>query len=371
LAEAAHKIKLLIQDFDFATPSDRSRALASILTPALKLGGHLKGSVPADVAEADQSQAGKTYRQRIIAAIYNESPAMVLQRSGGVGSLDETLAQHLLNGATFIQLDNVRGKTNSPYIEALLTADKSFPVRVPYHGSVDIDPSRFFIFLTSNGVEVTRDLANRSSLIRIRKRSGHEFPLYPEGDLLAHVRANQAYYLGCVFAVVREWIKQGRQQSKEYRHDFREWAQTLDWIVQNVFGEAPLLDGHQETQDRISSPAMSFMRELAHHAKAARQLDKELSAAEIYEFAQEDGIDVPGLRDFSDKVGQQTVGRIMGKIFQGREANPCVRVDGFLVKRVIRQVHRTDDKGYSDRKFYVISLEGEKAAQLHLPNHPP
>src|SRR5204862_4373246 len=58
----------ILDGFDFVTLGDRSRAIASLITPALKLGGFIKGSVPVDVAEANASQSGKTYRQKIIAA---------------------------------------------------------------------------------------------------------------------------------------------------------------------------------------------------------------------------------------------------------------------------------------------------------------
>jgi hypothetical protein len=64
-----------------------------------------------------------------------------------------------------------------------------------------------FVFMTSNGVETTRDFANRSSIVRIRRRQGHQFKQFAGGDLLAHIRANEPYYLGCVFSVLWEWVQ--------------------------------------------------------------------------------------------------------------------------------------------------------------------
>src|SRR6266481_2891046 len=113
------------------------------------------------------------------------------------------------------------------------------------------------------GVNTTRDLANRSNIIRIRKKKdGFVFRKYPEGDLLMHVRARQAYYLGCVFAVVRHWYAEGRLRTNETRHDFREWVQIADWIVRNVFGLVPVMDGHQQAQERVSNPALVWLRSL-------------------------------------------------------------------------------------------------------------
>src|SRR5438067_11374824 len=131
---------------------------------------------------------------------------------------------------------------DSAHLEAFLTAEGSFPARVPYRSEVQIDPDRFFILLSSNGVEATRDMANRSSIIRIRKRESFTYSDFSEGDLLSHIRANQSYYQGCVFAVIREWYRAGRPKSCELRHDFRGWFQALDWIVQNPFRAAPLME---------------------------------------------------------------------------------------------------------------------------------
>src|SRR5207237_8076272 len=112
--------------------------------------------------------------------------------------------------------------------------------------------------MTSNGVETTRDFANRSSILRIRKLEGHQYKQFPEGDLLAHVRANQPYYLGCVFSVLREWLGCGKPRTLgETRHDFVECSQTLNAIVVSLFSAAPLLDGHGSAQERLITPAVN------------------------------------------------------------------------------------------------------------------
>ena len=59
LEDAVSLLTGLLQDFEFASQGDRSRALASMLTPALKLSGLIQGPVPVDVAEANASQSGK------------------------------------------------------------------------------------------------------------------------------------------------------------------------------------------------------------------------------------------------------------------------------------------------------------------------
>lgn len=349
LSEAVESLAELVSEFEFQSPGDRSRALASFITPALKLGGHLRGNVPADVAEADQSQAGKTYRQKLIAAIYNETPSLVTQRSGGVGSVDESLDAKLIAGRPFIQFDNFRGKLNSPHIEALLTAEKSFPVRLPYSKQITIDPSRFFLMLTSNGVETTRDFANRCSIVRVRKREGFKFYRYREGDLLDHVRYWQRYYLSAVFAIVRKWIKVGRPRTAETRHDFREWVQVLDWIIQNILDEAPLMGGHQAAQQRVSNSSLTFLRNLALAVAENDQLAEELSASELYKIADDANIDIPGLHEPDEDKGKRVIGSIMARLFKNDDT---LSVEGFTVKRKEQEMARKDGGGKWTARTY-------------------
>ncbi|MCB2141433.1 toprim domain-containing protein [bacterium] len=360
LEEATAALSALLDDFDFVCPGDRSRALASIITPALRLGGMLN-LVPCDVAEANASQSGKTYRQKVIAAIYNETPRLITQRqSGGVGSFDESLSARLAEGRPFIQMDNLRGKLDSPNLEAFMTSERAFPVRVPHKGEMMIDPSRFFIFVSSNGFETTRDFANRSSIVRIRKRPRETvFLKYPEGDLLTHVRAWQPYYLGCVFAVVRAWLDEGKPRTHESRHSFQDWACSLDWIVQNIFGAAPLLDGHDNARDRVSDPGKGFIRAVAAHLEEQGKLGQEFTASEIYEMAEENNIDIPGLRRWNETSGRCRVGSLISKTLDGADS---IEIDGYKVTLIHRDIWRPPHSDHKKTKFYLFCVAGEHSA---------
>lgn len=212
LEEAVALLKWAIEQFDFQSEGDQSRALAAFITPALRMGGLLKTNAPIDVGEADKSQAGKGHRAEMVCAIYNESSYFVTVRSGGVGSADESFAAALIAGRPFISLDNLRGKINSQHLEAFLTCSSLFPARVPHCPEVLVNPKKFLLQMTSNGLEATRDLANRASICRIRKRQGF---LYR--DTLGEIQRRQAHFLGCVFAVVTEWIARGKPCTAETR----------------------------------------------------------------------------------------------------------------------------------------------------------
>ena len=346
----------LLQEFEFQTAGDKARAVASIITPALKAGGFLKGRVPADVAEADQSQSGKTYRQKIIAALYNERVSLVTSRQGGVGSIDESLNQALVAGRPFVQFDNFRGRFESSHLEAFLTAEGSFPCRIPHRGEVTVPPEHYFVFLTSNGVDTTRDLANRSNIIRIRKKSpGFVFTKFPEGDLLAHVRKLQAYYLGCVVAVIREWHAQGKPVTDETRHDFREWVQIVDWIGRNIFHTVPVMEGHQQAQERVSNPALVWLRNLVLAINEAGDLDRALTATDLNTICESADVTIPGLRTGADEdKAKKVIGSVMAKLFRDRDT---VEADGFVVTREEKYVARENSSngGNFKSKTYTVT----------------
>jgi hypothetical protein len=335
LPEAVRVLSEMLEDFDFSEAGDRSRAIASLIGPALRLGGWLKDPLPIDIGEADASQSGKTYRQKMVAAIYRATPNVVTQRTGGVGGLDESIAQKLIDGRPFILFDNLRGKLDSPYLEAVLTAPGPMPARVPHRGEVTVDTRGFIFQITSNGVETTRDLANRGSIIRIRKRKeGYRFRAYPEGDIHTHVVANQAKYLGSVFSVINEWVTRGEKRTGETRHNFREWAQTLDWIVQNIFSAVPLMEGHQAASERVTDPHKIWLRSLCIALRDAGRTG-DFFASQLADFAADHDVPPPNIHDGADTDAvARAIGKIMSRAFS---ENSSVIVDGFSITRGTRR----------------------------------
>ena len=332
--EAIQALKEIVSEFDFLSPSDRSRALASLLTPALMAGGWIKGHAPIDVAEANASQSGKTYRQKNVFALYNESPSTIAKKNGGVGGVDESLSQAMINGRPFIQLDNVRGKLDSQFFEMVITAGGSVPCRVPHRGEIQVYAPHFCFFMSSNGVESTRDLANRSSIIRIRKREGYSFRKYAEGDLLRHVIAQQSYYMGAVFSIIKEWVAKGRQATSEMRHDFREWVGGLDWIVQKILGEAPLMDGHEAAQLRVSRPELTFLRTVALAVEEEGRLGMEFSASNLGELCEDHDVDIPGLKTDDEDSRKKRIGVLCGKAFEDKQ---IIEIDRYRIERTERE----------------------------------
>ena len=348
----------MFNDFRFASEPDKTRAIAAVVTIALIHGGFIKGRAPIDLGEADASQSGKGYRNKLTAAVYRTLGAIVNQKSRGVGSLEESFNSALIRGKAIICIDNVRGKIDSPAIESFLTED-IYSARMPHRADVEIDPRKVSSQMTSNKAEITKDLANRSSCCRILKQvDGFQYKKYAEGDILEHIRANQPKYLGAVFSIIKEWHRQGKPRSTETRHDFRAWVQTLDWIMLNLVGQYPIMDGHEATQIRMTNPVLTWLREVALTVVQSGQVDEFLRVNQIVDLVADADVTLPGLKkdelltDDNLKTVWQQTGRKMSKCFLLGAKNNLLGADSIEIDGV--QIERDEMRDSENRKSVSI-----------------
>jgi hypothetical protein len=344
LQDAVSSLLSLLGDFNFLSGSDKSRAIASLISPALRFGGLLKADFPLDIAEANESQSGKTYRQKLVTRLYGERPFVINKNEDdfGVGSLDERISEGLIAGYPFLMLENVRGSVKSQLLESAIRGEGSVACRRAYSRTVRVETDLVCWMLSSNKAESTMDLANRSIIVRIRKQSKEfRFKKYPEGDLLAHVEALCDYYLSCVLAVLREWQAKARPLTDDARHDFREWCQTFDWIVQNIFGLPPLLDGHRNEQDRLSNPDLNWLREVCLCVERDHKIGSEgLTSAQIVELCETHGIQLPGVNhSLPTEQLLMMVGKMFKRLFRETDS---LGTGGVIVRRETREVYKTE-----------------------------
>lgn len=202
--------------------------------------------------------------------------------------------------------------------------------------------------VTSNGMDTTPDLTERAIIIRIQNRQGYKFPQYTEGSLPKHVLAHHLAYLAAVYAVIAEWHVSGRlKNNAENRHSFCEWAQVLDWIVQNLFGLSPLLDDHEDAKKRTQEPSLALLRQLCIAVDRSARLGERMKATDLAEIAEECGIDI-GLGGRTDeRAGAKRIGSIMGAAFRSlldskEDEAEIEQFEGFYVRRKRVKVPRSD-----------------------------
>jgi hypothetical protein len=335
----------MLKDYRFSSSSDKSRALAQLLTPALIHGVLIPDRAPFFFSEANLPQIGKGYFNKLTAAIYNQVPVSCARKhkSRGVESLEEAMDAMLVKGRGFIELDNVRDKLDSQKLESFCTQD-IYVARSAFIRNTEIKGSRAMVMCTSNAAHLTHDLKERACVIRFLKQSrDYQFQEFEEGDLLAHVRANQPLYLGAVFAIIAEWHRLGKPRTEECRHARRLWAQANDWIVRNLLDSAPLLDGHDEAASHMVNPGRVWLRGAVLMVASENRLNEWLSASDMAALLSETG----ALTADELKTQQRLIGQKMGPVFKESD---ITEVDGYRIERQLRW----DARAGKNQKFYKV-----------------
>jgi hypothetical protein len=308
---------------------------------------------PIFVIEADQSQAGKGTFVKTIAGIYGEVPGMVATMKGGVGNgVDEAFARQALRGRPILQIDNIRGRLDSQFLEAFVTATGLMHSRA-LRCDGEVDTRNYLIFATSNGIESTVDITNRSLIIRLKKRDfGYRWHQWPEGSLNKHIEKHRGRYLGCIFKIFKHWIGAGCPEAPCH-HDVREVTGAMNWIVVNCFGLPAIDSEHSNIQMRASNPGMTFLRELVIRMKAPYA---KLTVTDMIRKCCEENLDVFGLDlDTSDDDNMRKAQKLVGqKLAPCFAEEPQIVIDGTTIDRTIVQEARADGNGSFEKKIYIF-----------------
>lgn len=359
IEEAKAALEEIVEEFDFVSKGDKSRALSAIVSPLLAMGNLFGGRVPIYVCEADCSQAGKGFFHKLVRAVYAHQAGMVNFGNGGVGSAGEAFDTALVSGKVFIQLDNVRGKISSQKIESFMTEDK-YSARPAYSKNIEIDPKRTIISMTTNCAEMTEDLTNRCLTIRIRKRKGYEYKKFDEGNLLDHVKANQPKYLGAAMKIVQEWHSRRCPQDMDARlkHDFRDHAGITEFIAREILGQPSMFDGYEAVRERMFNPDLSWLREIGLVMVKSAKARKAMTAKAILEILEDEGrYDLqPGVKPHESiesggclQKAQRMFGRKMSGMFNELSE---ILIEDVLIRRTAKRIKRDDGKGHRNQLVY-------------------
>jgi hypothetical protein len=342
VVEAKEVLLDLFADYVWVSPSDLSRAMAQVLSPALKL-GNLLGDVdfPVDVGLADQSQGGKTHRMRFTALTYGEiAYVLTKMEERGVGSTSEMIGTALIAGKLFILIDNVRGGFSSELLESVLRGTGSVTVRIPHRAPIEVLTRRSCWQITSNTASFTKDLANRSIVTNHRKPAmlqpgeSRKSKAGWGDEVYLHIQKHQALYLGAVHAIIREYIVRGKPRTKENRHNFTVWVQSLDYIVQEILGLPPLMNNHETSHAALSDPNHAWLRQVVLIlVEKSSKLPCVVRPNDMGDLSEEHNITVPRLQlrsngDDAINARNQHIGRILKQLFKEQDT---IQVESYRV----------------------------------------
>ena len=154
-------------------------------------------------------------------------------------------------------------------------------------------------------------------------------------------------------SVIKSWVNAGKRRTSTTDHDMREWAQTMDWIVQELFDMPPLLKGHKNIQKQVSNPQLTWLREVCIQADHDGKLDNDLLAHNIAELCEESDIKYPNNKTYQNDAANKYIGSILGKIFSKQDS---VINDNYQVTRTERMVYSESSSRDLLSKIYRINL---------------
>jgi len=284
------KIIRLLLDFEWVEDGSFARAIAMLLTPALTRGGFLNsGRAPLIVISKNAVGAGGGFLSRVLSSIYGHQPTSLVPSSPD--KFHESLTRVLFEGKSIITLDNIRGGILSqiPKLESFLT-EPIFDGRMIFrHGSINVE--HVCMLATSNGMTVSRDIADRSIEISIRKRPfSYTFTAWPEGNIFKHIAVNRNEYLSEIYGAIQNWVEAGMPGGSTTGFRFSEWERATSWIVEQIVPNKGLKmfpqgsDHRIQAAERMSNPDFDLVTNICHELHAQGHTGKELSAAEIASF---------------------------------------------------------------------------------------
>ena len=108
--------------------------------------------------------------------------------------------------------------------------------------SIEVNTHRYFVFGTSNGFKSEHeDLRNRTSIVQLVQRPKNYSYRYSRDHWLAHIRAQQAFYLGCVCSIAAAWVElaPGAVREMHWHPDNDEWQYWVSGHARmTVFGSS-------------------------------------------------------------------------------------------------------------------------------------
>jgi hypothetical protein len=223
----------LLQDFCWASEADLTNAVGVLLTGMLA-NHFIDKPKPVFLIDGNQRGLGKTLFCQVVGRILDGVEPCRLSLSGDE-ELEKKLGASIKESPTSILFfDNVRGRINSPVIEAnALSPILQF--RWLGRSSMITRPNYFLWFITSNQTTGTEDLVSRALPIRLRYEGNPRDRSFAN-DPLAYATRYRLEILGELAGMVVRWQQAGMPQGPAARS----WHRCIQWhqIIGNILSHA-------------------------------------------------------------------------------------------------------------------------------------
>lgn len=276
----------LLEDFEFASPADRTNVLALMLTPILR--PIIDGPVPLAVVRAAKAGNGKSLLAKAAFVVLSgRVPPTVSLATQDEDEADKRLTSILLDGEPIVFIDNVPTGTvvrSAALARALTTPEwKGRIIRTSDSPTV---PVRCTWVATGNNLTMNDEIARRSYMIELTSsmerpdlRNPAEFR-HP--DLIGWARDSRESLLSSLLVLVQDWIEEGHPITDgPVLSSFESWSRIVGSVLRNA-GARHFL-GNEDRKREIAEDDTGTHREVLLRTIAEVVSDHEFTLKELHD----------------------------------------------------------------------------------------
>jgi len=355
LDRAIFTLKELFVDFKFVSPSDYSRAMACLIMPALCHAGMLNDdSRPIVYVDADSQGAGKGTVIKFLVFPYTEKSPFVTQDDSSIGSIDEKIGCTIMDGHNHVILDNLKPtrkmkEFSSPFVEGMLTTN-NMQFRSAGMQRTTLDVSKAVLYVTTNGMPLSRDLAERSLYVSIRKQPSDYKHKFYEGGLEKYLIENRPEIMSAIYTILKEYVDRGSPTKKPLEgHRFLYSIPILNYIMTEIMGMEDITVGLNQKNSQKSDTAVDVARAICFAVEQSSMLGTPVNNLDIFEVLDQNSATEVLDLDFNLEVWADEACTVI--------TADAKRAIGMKISRVMS---RPSLLGKSDKKRTVTSCQVEE-----------
>jgi hypothetical protein len=244
-------------DFPFTSEADRAHALALMLLPILR--PYIDGPTPLHLIDAPVQGSGKSLLARMCLI-----PTVGDKISATTGTKDEEewrkkIASSLLEGRSYIFLDNLSRKVDSDTLAGVLTSTEWNDRALSTMRNINV-PVRTVWVATANNAELSRDIVRRTvwtrldaELERPEDRTG-----FRHENLERWAIDNRVRIVSALCRLIQAWIDAGRPEwTGRHLGSFEEWSKAIGGVLM-VAGVNGFLGNRDELRVSANSDEESW-----------------------------------------------------------------------------------------------------------------
>jgi putative DNA primase/helicase len=222
----------------------RDHALAALLLPFVRQ--MIDGPTPLHLLDAPVEGTGKTLLAMVIAFINTGRSAESIAEGDSDEEWRKRITAFLLEGASFILLDNINRVLESGALASALTA-RIWRDRLLGFTKTACLPNNAVWMASGNNTILSREIIRRTVLCRLDAQvdAPWERRQFRHPNLLAWVREHRGRLIAAALTLCRAWIAAGKPKGTQTLGMFESWVEVLGGIL-DVAGVPGLIANAEE-----------------------------------------------------------------------------------------------------------------------------